>query len=51
MDTVSLEEATGEADSYDTIPHPEYIADWRQSPELLVRKHEIQRLLDDALAN
>jgi len=49
LDTVSLEEATEETDSYDTIPHPEYIADWRQSPTELVRKHEIQRLLDEAL--
>src|ERR1039458_9381903 len=50
LNTVSLEEATEEADSYGTIPHPEYIADWRQSPEQLVQKNEIQRLLDDALA-
>ena len=50
LDTVSLEEATEETDGYDTIPHPEYIADWRQSPQELVRKNEIQRLLDDALA-
>jgi RNA polymerase sigma-70 factor (ECF subfamily) len=51
LDTISLEEATEEADGYDTIPHPEYIADWRQSPEEMVRKNEIQRLLEDALAN
>ena len=50
LNMVSLEEATEEADSYDTIPHPEYIADWRQSPEELVRKNEVQRLLDVALA-
>jgi RNA polymerase sigma-70 factor (ECF subfamily) len=50
LDTVSLEAATEETEGYDTIPHPEYIADWRQSPEELVRQHEIQRLLDDALA-
>ncbi len=50
LDTISLEAATEETDSYETIPHPEYIADWRQSPEELVRRHEIQRLLDDALA-
>jgi RNA polymerase sigma-70 factor, ECF subfamily len=50
LDTTSLEEATEEPDGYGTIPHPEYIADWRQSPEELVRKHEIQRLLEDALA-
>ena len=50
LDTVSLEEATEEAEGYDTIPHPEYIADWRQSPEELVRRNEVQRLLEDALA-
>jgi RNA polymerase sigma-70 factor, ECF subfamily len=50
LGTVSLEQATEEEDSYGTIPHPEYIADWRQSPEELVRKNEVQRLLDDALA-
>jgi len=50
LSTVSLEETTEEADSYGTIPHPEYIADWRQSPEELVRKNETQRLLDEALA-
>jgi RNA polymerase sigma-70 factor (ECF subfamily) len=50
LDTVSLEEATEEADDYATIPHPEYIADWRQSPATLVPKNEIQRLLEDALA-
>ena len=50
LDTVSLEEATEETEGNDTIPHPEYIADWRQSPEELVPRHEIQHLLDDALA-
>ena len=50
LDTVSLDEATAEADSYETIPHPEYIADWRQSPEQLVHQNEIQRLLEVALA-
>jgi RNA polymerase sigma-70 factor (ECF subfamily) len=50
LDTISLEAATEESDSYDTAPHPEYIADWRQSPEQLVQKHETQRLLDEALA-
>jgi RNA polymerase sigma-70 factor, ECF subfamily len=47
--TISLEAATAEEDNYDSIPHPEYIADWRQSPEQLVHKNEIRRLLDDAL--
>jgi RNA polymerase sigma-70 factor (ECF subfamily) len=50
LETVSLEEATEGTDDSDTVPHPEYIADWRQSPEELVHKNEIRRLLDDALA-
>ncbi len=50
LDTVSLEETTEPSEDYDTIPHPEYIADWRQSPEELVHKHEIRRLVDEALA-
>lgn len=50
LDTISLEEATEETDRYDTIPHPEYIADWRQSPEELVHQREVQRLLEAALA-
>lgn len=49
LDTVSLEETTqAEADS-EAIPHPEYIADWRQSPERLVQKNETRRLLEEAL--
>ncbi len=47
--TVSLEEATEPSDTLEQVPHPEYIADWRQSPDELVHRNEIQRLLDDAL--
>ncbi len=50
LDTVSLEEATEPTEDYDTIPHPEYIADWRQSPEELVHQNETRRLLEEALA-
>ena len=50
LETVSLEQATEEGDRFDSIPHPEYIADWRQSPEELVQNNEIRRLLDEALA-
>jgi RNA polymerase sigma-70 factor (ECF subfamily) len=50
LDMVSLEEATEPSDHSDTIPHPEFIADWRQSPEQLVETREIKRLLDEALA-
>ena len=47
---VSLEAATEGTDQVDSIPHPDFIADWRQSPEQLVQKNEVQRLLDEALA-
>jgi RNA polymerase sigma-70 factor, ECF subfamily len=50
LDTISLEEATETSDGTDSIPHPEFIADWRQSPEQLVNQNETRRLLDEALA-
>jgi RNA polymerase sigma-70 factor (ECF subfamily) len=50
LNTVSLEEATEKSDDSDSIPHPEFIADWRQSPEHLVERNEIRRLLDEALS-
>jgi RNA polymerase sigma-70 factor (ECF subfamily) len=49
LNTVSLEEATEPSENLDSIPHPEFIADWRQSPEHLVERNEVRRLLDDAL--
>ncbi len=49
LETVSLEAATEPGDSYDTVPHPEYIADWRQSPGMLAEQNEIRRLLEEAL--
>ena len=49
LTTVSLEEATEPSDDLNSIPHPEFIADWRQSPEHLVERNEVRRLLDDAL--
>ena len=50
LDTVSLEEVTEPREDQDTIPHPEFIADWKESPEHLVARNETQRLLEDALA-
>jgi len=34
----------------DSLPHPEYIADWRESPAELATRTETQRLIDAALA-
>jgi RNA polymerase sigma-70 factor, ECF subfamily len=47
LKTVSLEEST-EGDG-ESIPHPEFIADWRESPVQLAERQEVQRLLDEAL--
>jgi RNA polymerase sigma-70 factor (ECF subfamily) len=49
LDTVSLDEATDPSPEREGIPHPEYIADWRESPEALVHRHETRRLIDEAL--
>lgn len=50
LPTVSLDAATEPPEGYDTVPHPEYIADWRESPEALVGRHETGRLIDEALS-
>jgi RNA polymerase sigma-70 factor, ECF subfamily len=49
LNVVSLEEATEGTNDSDAVAHPEYIADWRQSPEELMHQHEIKRLLEEAL--
>ncbi len=49
LDVLSLEEATEPDPNDGHLPHPEYIADWRQSPEQLVHRNEIRGLLDEAL--
>jgi RNA polymerase sigma-70 factor, ECF subfamily len=49
LEMVSLDEAS-EPEDWTRVPHPEYIADWKQSPEELVQQHEIQALLEEALA-
>lgn len=50
LDTVSLEEATETQDTYENVAHPEYIADWRESPGRLVQSNETKMLIDEALA-
>ena len=50
LPTVSLDEATDPAADGETIPHPEYIADWRHSPERLAARHETQQLIEAALS-
>jgi RNA polymerase sigma-70 factor (ECF subfamily) len=45
---VSLDEAT-DPDEDGAVPHPEFIADWKQSPAELVSRAEVRAMLDDAL--
>ena len=49
LPTVSLEPNLEESDSFNAMPHPEFIADWSQSPEKLVERAEIRELLGKAL--
>ena len=46
LPTESLDATTEDG----ALPHPEYIADWRESPERLAQRNETARLIDDALA-
>jgi RNA polymerase sigma-70 factor (ECF subfamily) len=48
LDIVSLDEATDENEEGE-IPHPEYIADWRDDPAKIVEQRELKRILDEAI--
>jgi RNA polymerase sigma-70 factor, ECF subfamily len=37
-------------DRFENLPHPEYIASWRDTPEALAERAEVRHLLDAALA-
>ena len=50
LEMISLEGATEASEGSTSIPHPEFIADWRQSPSELAHRNEIQQLLDEALS-
>ena len=50
LDTVSLEQATEPNKENDEIPHPEYIADWKENPSDLVNKKETMQIIEQALA-
>ena len=50
LPTVSLEAPTNdEADSYATLPHPEFIAQWRDEPSRLAQQREVRQLIETAL--
>lgn len=50
LPTVALESAADPEDSYAMLPHPEFIAQWKDNPANLAEQVELRRLLDDAVA-
>ena len=51
LPTVSIDAPAGdEADSYAALPHPEFIAQWRDEPSRLVQQREVRQLIEAALA-
>jgi RNA polymerase sigma-70 factor, ECF subfamily len=45
----SLDAVDGD-DSYEGVPHPQFIAAWRETPESLAAQRETRQIIDDALA-
>lgn len=50
LPTVALEVASGQDDQDMPLPHPEYIAQWRDNPEELAHRSEVRQLIKQALA-
>jgi RNA polymerase sigma-70 factor (ECF subfamily) len=46
--TVPLAE-DGSQEGYDDLPHPQFIAQWRETPEQIASRRETRRILDEAL--
>ena len=52
LPTVSIDApVSDEADSYAALPHPEFIAQWRDEPERLAQQREVRQLIENALAD
>ena len=49
LPTVSLDANLEAPEGYGGVPHPEYIADWKRSPEQLVVSHETLHQVETAL--
>jgi len=48
--TTTLTDTSGADEGYGDVPHPEFIAPWRDDPVDLAERHEIRELIDRALA-
>jgi RNA polymerase sigma-70 factor (ECF subfamily) len=51
LPTVPLEAVADPDDSYATLPHPGYIARWRDNPEDLAQRAEVRQLVEQALTD
>ena len=50
LPTVSLDAQAGDGeDTYAALPHPEFIAQWRDEPSRLAQQAEVRRLIEAAL--
>jgi RNA polymerase sigma-70 factor (ECF subfamily) len=50
LPTVPLADPGGADEGYADLPHPEFIAPWREDPADLAERHEVRELIDSALA-
>lgn len=50
LDTISLENATEEKRDDGEIPHPEYVADWKENPHEIARRNETLKMIEEALS-
>ena len=46
---LSLNSLGNEGEDHAPLPHPEYIARWRQDPQHLAQDHEVRQLIEQAL--
>ncbi len=49
LNVVSIEEHAELQDEFDSVPHPDYIADWRESPSVLVERNDTLAIIETAL--
>lgn len=51
LPSVPLADIGGPDEGYGDVPHPEFIAPWRDDPADLAERHEVRELIDRALAD
>jgi RNA polymerase sigma-70 factor, ECF subfamily len=49
-ETTPLAGEVGGEETYASVPHPEFIAEWRENPEQLAQRSETRQLIEEAIA-